>query len=75
MISGRSGCLSFPRRDVQIHRVRLRRKMSRPEIEAIIAARMPDRMKRSRADIVVQTGFLRHQALRKVRRLIGDLLA
>jgi dephospho-CoA kinase len=62
-------------RDVQIYRVQLRRKMSRPEIEAIIAAQMPDRMKRRRADIVVQTGLSRHQALRKVRRLIGDLLA
>ncbi|MBV8397243.1 MAG: dephospho-CoA kinase [Acetobacteraceae bacterium] len=62
-------------RDVQIYRVQLRRKMSRPEIEAIIAAQMPDRIKRSRADVVVQTGLSRHQALRKVRWLIGDLLA
>jgi dephospho-CoA kinase len=62
-------------RDVQIHRVRLRRKMSRADIEAIIAAQMPDRLKRRLADIIVRTGLSRHQALRKIRRLISELLA
>ena len=41
-------------RAVQIHRVGLRRRMSKADIEAVIARQMPDREKRRRADLVVQ---------------------
>lgn len=62
-------------RDVQIHRVRLRRKMSPADIRAIIAEQMPDYEKRRRADVVVQTGLSRHHTQRRLRMLIRDLLA
>jgi dephospho-CoA kinase len=62
-------------RAVQIHRVRLRRKMSLEDIAAVIARQMPDREKRRRADLVVQTGLSRHHANRRIRRLIRNLLA
>lgn len=61
-------------RAVQIHRVRQRGKMDRAQIEAVIARQMPDGEKRRRADIVVRTGLSRHHALRRLRRLILDLL-
>jgi dephospho-CoA kinase len=62
-------------RDVQMQRVRLRRKMSDADVAAIIAMQMPDREKRRRADVVLQTGLSRHHALRRLRRLIRDLQA
>ncbi len=60
-------------RDVQIARVRQRRKMSRAETDAIIARQMPDSEKRRRADVLVRTGLSRHHAIRQIRRLIGNL--
>jgi dephospho-CoA kinase len=60
-------------RAVQIHRVRLRRRMSQAQIEAVIARQMPDAAKRRRADVVVRTGLSRYHALTTLRRLIGDL--
>lgn len=62
-------------RDVQIHRVRLRRRMSTADVAAVIARQMPDVEKRRRADVVVHTGLSRHHALRRLRRLIADLRA
>jgi dephospho-CoA kinase len=62
-------------RDVQIARVRQRRKMSRAETDAVIARQMPDAEKRRRADVLVRTGLSRHHALRQIRRLIGSLHA
>jgi dephospho-CoA kinase len=62
-------------RDVQIHRVRLRRRMSAADVAAVIARQMPDVEKRRRADVVVHTGLSRHHALRRLRRLIADLRA
>jgi dephospho-CoA kinase len=62
-------------RAVQVHRVGLRRRMDRAQIEAVIARQMPDRHKRRLADTVVHTGLSRHHALRRIRRLIGRLLA
>lgn len=62
-------------RDVQIHRVRLRRRMSADDVAAVIARQMPDAEKRRRADVVVRTGLSRHHALRRLRRLIRDLRA
>jgi dephospho-CoA kinase len=62
-------------RAVQMHRVRLRRKMSAADIEAVLARQMPDAEKRHRADIVVRTGLSRFHALRALRRLIKELRA
>ena len=60
-------------RDVQTHRVRLRRHMNAAAIAAIIARQMPDAAKRRRADVVIRTGLSRHYALRRLRRLIHEL--
>jgi dephospho-CoA kinase len=62
-------------RSVQMHRVRLRRKMSPADIAAVIARQMPDAEKRRRADLVIRTGLSRFHALRSLRRLIMELLA
>jgi dephospho-CoA kinase len=62
-------------RSVQLHRVRLRRKMNAADIAAIIARQMPDAEKRRRADVVVRTGLSRFHALRALRRLIKELRA
>jgi dephospho-CoA kinase len=58
---------------VQIHRVGLRRRMSRQDIEAVIARQMPDRDKRRRADVVVRTGLSRNHTLRLLNRFIRGL--
>ncbi len=60
---------------VQRHRVRLRRKMTAAQTEAVIARQMPDREKRRRADVVIQTGLSRNHASRQLRRLILRLVA
>ncbi|HEY3848033.1 MAG TPA: dephospho-CoA kinase [Acetobacteraceae bacterium] len=60
-------------RAVQMHRVRLRRKMSATDIAAVIARQMPDAEKRRRADVVIRTGLSRFHALRALRRLIQEL--
>ena len=60
-------------RDVQIHRVGQRRRMSAADVAAVIARQMPDAEKRRRADVVVPTGLSRHHALRRLRRLIRTL--
>ncbi len=62
-------------RSVQIHRVRLRRRMNAADIAAVIARQMPDAEKRRQADVVVRTGLSRHQSLRTLSRLIKELLA
>ncbi len=54
-------------------RVRSRRRMTEAQITAIIARQMPDRDKRRRADVVVQTGLSRFHALRTVKRLVRRL--
>ena len=61
-------------RDVQVHRVRLRQRMSAADVAAVIARQMPDAEKRRRADVVVRTGLSRHHAQRRLRRLIRELL-
>jgi dephospho-CoA kinase len=58
---------------VQLHRVRQRRRMNTADIRAVIGRQMPDREKRRRADLVVQTGLSRHHALRTLRRFISGL--
>jgi dephospho-CoA kinase len=60
-------------RGVQIHRVRLRRRMSETDIAAVIARQMPDREKQRYANLVVRTGLSRHHAQRSIRRLIREL--
>jgi len=62
-------------RDVQVHRVRARRRMSTADVAVVIARQMPDAEKRRRADVVVHTGLSRHHAQRRLRRLIRELLA
>jgi dephospho-CoA kinase len=60
-------------RSVQIHRVRLRRRMSAADVEAVIARQMPDVEKRRRADVVIRTGLSRAHTLRSLKRLIREL--
>jgi len=60
-------------RAIQIHRVGLRRRMSKADIEAVIARQMPDAEKRKRADLVVRTGLSRNQTLRTLNRFILTL--
>jgi dephospho-CoA kinase len=62
-------------RAIQIHRVGLRRRMSKADIEAIIARQMPDAEKRRRADLVVRTGLSRNHTLRILNRFIQTLRA
>jgi len=58
---------------VQRHRVGLRQRMDRAQIEAVIARQMSDAEKRRRADLVVSTGLSRHHAQRILRRYIHSL--
>jgi dephospho-CoA kinase len=58
---------------VQIHRVGLRRGMSRDDVEAVIARQMPDAEKRRRADLVIRTGLSRNHTLRILNRFIHTL--
>jgi len=60
---------------VQVHRVGLRRRMDRGQIEAVIARQMPDREKRRRADVVVPTGLSKFHAQARLRRLLAGLRA
>ena len=56
--------------DVQMARVRARRRMSDAQVSAMIALQMPDAQKRARADYVVRTGLSRFHAVRAVRRWV-----
>ncbi len=58
---------------IQVHRVGMRRRMSKADIAAIIARQMPDRDKRRRADLVVKTGLSRNHTLRILTRFIQTL--
>jgi dephospho-CoA kinase len=57
--------------DVQMHRVLLRRTMSRAEVQAVVALQMPDAQKRRQADVVIRTGLSRAYATAAIRRLIA----
>ncbi len=57
-------------RDVQMHRIRARRRMSDADIKAVIERQMPDAEKRRRADVVIRTGLSRHQSLKALSRVI-----
>ena len=65
----------FCRLFVVLHRVAKRGKMTRAQIEAIIARQMPDAEKRARADVVIRTGLSRFETVRALRRLIAKVLA
>jgi dephospho-CoA kinase len=56
---------------VQLARVRRRRRMSDSQIAAIIAAQMPDSVKRRRADTVILTGLSRFYAQRAIKRFLA----
>lgn len=58
---------------LQRHRVALRRGMSQADAAGLIARQMPDREKRRRADVVIQTGLSRRHAQRRLVRLIAEL--
>jgi dephospho-CoA kinase len=62
-------------RAIQIHRVALRRRMNKADVEAIIARQMPDREKRRRAHLIVNTGLSRNHTLRILTRFIQTLRA
>jgi dephospho-CoA kinase len=62
-------------RAIQIHRVGMRRRMSKADGEAVIARQMPDAEKRRRADLVVRTGLSRNHTLRILNRFIQTLRA
>jgi dephospho-CoA kinase len=56
---------------VQRARVRARRHMSDSQIDAIIALQTPDRVKRARADTVINTGLSRFHAQQAIRRFLA----
>jgi len=56
--------------DVQLHRVRLRGRMSDSQIRAMIALQMPDAKKRAGADTVVLTGLSRFHAAGQIKRFV-----
>ncbi len=60
-------------RDVQLHRIRARRRMSEADAKAVIERQMPDAEKRRRADVVIRTGLSRHASLRALSRLIQEV--
>ena len=60
-------------RAIQIHRVALRRGMSKADVEAVIARQMPDAEKRRRAGLVVRTGLSRNHTLQILTKFIQTL--
>jgi dephospho-CoA kinase len=58
---------------VQLARVRRRRTLSAAQIRAILDRQMPDREKRRRANLVIQTGLSRRHAQSQIARLIARL--
>jgi dephospho-CoA kinase len=58
---------------VQRKRVLARPGMTAAKFRRILALQTPDHVKRSRADHVIETGHLRHETERQVRRLVACL--
>jgi dephospho-CoA kinase len=61
--------VSAPRR-VQLGRVLRRHGMTRERLAGIEARQLPDRLKRVRADTVIETGLGRRHSLRAIRRAV-----
>lgn len=61
--------VSAPRR-VQLARVMRRPGMTRERLAGIEARQLPDRLKRARADIVIDTGLGRRHSLQAIRRAV-----
>jgi dephospho-CoA kinase len=61
-------------RDVQVERVK-RRGLPVGQIEAIIAAQMPDAEKRRRADYVIKTGLSKYHTMRRAQFVMREILA
>lgn len=55
---------------IQRQRVMRRRGMSGERFAAVLAAQLPDREKRRRADFVVQTGLGKHESLRRLAAIV-----
>ncbi|WP_431267450.1 dephospho-CoA kinase [Dankookia sp. P2] len=60
---------------VQRWRVLRRPGMTEDRLRYILSRQMPDREKRRRADLLVQTGQSRHAAQRAIRKLVRELRA
>jgi dephospho-CoA kinase len=58
---------------IQRKRVLARKGMTRAKLSHILRLQTPDHVKRAKADHVIETGRLRHQTERQVRRLIACL--
>jgi dephospho-CoA kinase len=64
--------VSAPRR-VQLARVMRRPGMTRERLAGIEARQLPDRLKRVRADTVIDTGLGRRHSLQAIRRAVTEL--
>jgi len=64
--------VSAPRR-VQLARVMRRPGMTRERLAGIEARQLPDRLKRARADTVIETGLGRRHSLQAIRRAVTCL--
>lgn len=60
--------------EVQMHRIRARRRMSDADIKAVIARQMPDAEKRRRADVIIRTGLSRHASFKALSWLIREVV-
>ena len=55
---------------VQRARVLRRGRMTPAQIDAVLARQMPDRLRRRKADVIIETGLSRFNTVRQVRRLL-----
>ena len=55
---------------IQRARVLRRGRMTPAQIDAVLARQMPDRQRRRKADVIIETGLSRFDTVRQVRRLL-----
>lgn len=55
---------------IQRARVLRRGRMTPAQIDAVLARQMPDRLRRRKADVIIETGLSRFDTVRQVRRLL-----